>query len=322
MRTPVVQSALIRNDLLKDLAERIGTSDLLEWIEERSSRLARLGWTKPGVVRLTRRLLQECRIDRIMPMQSKLPRIASLVPAGDRKFIIYYKQSIVGTRLRFALAHEIGHTLWLDNSRDIGPRPISPLQQIFGEDPTIEFLCNRFGAALLLPRAAVMKIYTETTKGLPHGLIALHLIPGFALRFDVDEQLVARRLAYELFPTEVVLIALRWKDGAWITRWSTIPASLNQKERTLNGSTLALKSSQGRVIPGDWVPESPIGLTVETSFVPQWRLAFLSHPRESRAKPFPAAAKEINCGLPIRGMITRTGYNCYLALRVADLLDS
>jgi Zn-dependent peptidase ImmA (M78 family) len=309
-------SPAISTSLLNDLACRLGTSDVFQWIEGEASRLARLGWRSPGVVRLSDKLLHARGIVKVEPTVSALPRTAFITNNEDGSYTIYYKKSVFGTRLRFAIAHEIGHTLWLrldENSKQ--SRPISPYQQVFGDDPTIEHLCNRFAAALLVPREPATRIYLGLLDQRIANPLALHLIPSLARRFDVDEQLVARRIAFELFPADVILVSLRWKAGKWLTRWVAIaPSFLGQSKELIP----AISSSMRRSIPKAWMPDLPPSTTVEVALPSEWNEAFRPHLRGERAKPFIRYTNKAKSP-PLKGLAARLGEICYLAFNIGDL---
>jgi len=80
-------------------------------------------------------------------------------------------------RLRFRLAHEVGHTLFYDRS---APRP----RPLVGTSPTQEAFCDEFARALLIP-----PVYAATLAPTAISVVDLHA------RFDVSVELACRALS-------------------------------------------------------------------------------------------------------------------------------
>lgn len=98
-------------------------------------------------------------------------------PAGGWDTVPEHLREEVGRqRLRFRVAHEIGHSFFFSRTGDT-PEPLLPTS------PKEEEFCDAFAGALLVPRDVVLG--TETT---PEGVVELHR------RFDVSMQCAAHAL--------------------------------------------------------------------------------------------------------------------------------
>jgi Zn-dependent peptidase ImmA (M78 family) len=253
--------------LIKDMEKKLNTSNLYLWIDNEAERIAHLGLSNTNFVNFTPKLMRECKIHDLVPITNRIAgEDAYVIPNGD-KYVIYYNENLPEHRLRFAIAHEIGHTYWIKPSSD--NLPLSSLQLNKGRDPNIEYLCDRFAASLLLPRKFFLN-FLETnysSNNFKEQLIpSLHLIPLLAKEFHVSEQAVTRRLFFELFPQKIAVICIRNKNSSsslylidslaqkakWEVYWCVIPAKL-QKQGTIAGFIIPFKT-QGRNIPDGMIP--------------------------------------------------------------------
>lgn len=255
--------------LLSDLARKVGATDLLSWIDEEAQSLSRLGWADNVGLRFSRSLLRARRIVALDPLFERSRRIsgdAFLEARGDNYGISYVKSRLVEAQ-RFAIAHEIGHTYWIEPGPEM--RPISQLQFVGGPDPTIEAICDRFAACLLLPRLQIQRIFTNKAIDARLELRALELIPEVARRFRVLEKLVARRVFQELYPAAVAVIAIRYVNERWRVDWTVVSDRLRAAE-SVEGVAVPIRSSRGRVIPSSWIPDLPVGRAQEASLDARW----------------------------------------------------
>lgn len=272
------QGLRLNEALWEDLKRRLGTQDLIEWLEDEAERVARLGRAQPGRVDLfSPGLLRDRRISALRP-KPYIPGLATIIPRNGTYEVLYAPyQRLEDTR--FCIAHEIAHTFWFSFERP--GEPISPLQRAMGDDPTIEWLCNRGGAAILLPRGDV-RPFAETSHR------ALQLIPQLATQYLVPERLVARRLFQECWNSQVSVLGVTLRVGAAIPagRIAWMVASRENGRRR--------KSATGRVVPSDMIPQTPNGLTVRVEIDGRWLLLTDADPSERRAKPlgsYPPQAK-------------------------------
>jgi hypothetical protein len=96
--------------LWADLQQRLGTNDLVEWLETASTRLAELGRTQLGRIAFTSTLLRDRRISVLLP-KPYLSALATIVPRCGR-YEVYYRPFQRVEDQRFWIAHEIAHTFW------------------------------------------------------------------------------------------------------------------------------------------------------------------------------------------------------------------
>ena len=248
------------NQLIRDLEQRLRTTSLFEWIEERAEALAALdGTARRSLVDFCADLLEALRVVSIEPAALAVGQARTVACEGG--FKILYKYDLPIQLRRFAIAHEIGHILWFAPGR--GTQPLSPQQMTLGHDPTIELLCDRFAAALLLPRSRFRAWLEQTLNASPRASFLARL-PDAAEEFCVYEQAVARRYFFELFPRSVAVVCVARSDrgtGAgrsWITRWCVLPSIMAARER-LPGVKVPLKSARvlpPGMLPAEWSPRT------------------------------------------------------------------
>lgn len=283
----------------RDLERRLGTSDLVEWLEREAERLAQLGRSRTGRVDFSPALLRDRRIGKVQA-KPNLPALATIrwQPSGYEIAFASFHRRIEDRR--FAIAHEIAHTFWFAPG---SMEPLSPLQGVLGDDRTVEWLCNRTAAAMLVPRSDVLNLAREMPR-------ILHHVPVLAKRYLVPERLVARRLYHELScATDFCIVAVGTNSHgdeagsariAWCAQMSSKPT---QK-----------KQAAGRVVPAELLPNVNPGDTHEVGVDGRWWVLMDSLVNPSRAKPldqYPA--------MPIvRAWAAKTGGTVYLALSRRD----
>src|SRR5690348_6989778 len=168
----------------------LGTSSILDWVEDHCSRLATLGLTNDSHIRFTKPLLDRVGIQEIRE-STLVDGLAQISPADGGGFRI----ELLPLRRRpwdqrFWIAHEIAHTFWFrKGSNQI---PLSDLQVRYGTDSTIEWLCNRAAAALLIPKFLMEMRKNNSLFQLASG--QLHLMASCATNLRVSERLLARRI--------------------------------------------------------------------------------------------------------------------------------
>jgi hypothetical protein len=252
--------------LWRDLERRLGTHDLVEWLETEAERVATLGRNGRSPVAFTAALLRD---RNVISHRSKpyLPALQTIL-ATPQGYEIHYSPFQRIEDQRFGIAHEIAHTFWL--TTDGSGRPVSPLQRVIGDDPTIEWLCNRGAAAILLPRSDLAKVVDNVP-------FVLHQIPSIAAHYIVPERLVARRILHELAKTggDADILAVRLKDKQARVWWFS-PAP---------GKPEVNKRVENRVIPQGCLPDVPSGKTTEVELDGRWWLLGSSASSPSRAKP-------------------------------------
>jgi hypothetical protein len=116
-------------------------------------------------------------------------------PLGGWRPVPYLlRGAIQRQRLRFRVAHEIGHSFFYDRSAEVPRRHI-------GNSQRQEEFCDRFAADLLLPRDVV-----AATEPSPQALVAL------AVRYDVSLQLAVRSFSAQ-WPDLLVALLVQGPEG-------------------------------------------------------------------------------------------------------------
>lgn len=296
----------INQNLIKDLENRLGVDDIFSWLDLEGERLAQYGMTKEGYVEFTSTLKSERGISEIKEVPGGLRgEDASIVPgSGAIDYVIHFKQGIPENHMRFAIAHEIGHTYWFKKSGTLDP--LSPFQVSTIHDASIEFLCDKFAAALLLPRNDLLKLLEKWGVSPNPEIPPLHLIRLLAQRYKIAEQAVARRLFYQLIPRKYALLCIKSvgskitnldlfedkrlsRNLKWKVVWCALPDE-DQHYRLSNDVRIPFKTS-GRAIPDEMIPSIAQNGTCILDLDLRWwkgvqgqpskysRISFKYHPR-------------------------------------------
>jgi hypothetical protein len=245
---------------VRDLAQRIGTANLLEWIDRTAETLAEFGKINTGLVWLTDSLLRARRI--VAVEQGELAGHARITWRGDG-YLITCRRGLPEVDRRFAIAHEIGHTYWFVDGTT---RPLSPSQMDVGRDQTIETLCNRFAAALLLPRRWLENwlLRHDWTQRSPR----LELIPRVASLLGTPERAVAKRVVHEIHGRDCAIICVQKTRQTARIMWCVLP----HHRKTLGdiaGMRIAMRTYR-KVIPTDMIPNAVEQLTTTASLDGRW----------------------------------------------------
>lgn len=291
---------LLNSALWQDLQLRLATNDLIEWLEVESERVAALGRTHQNRIAFVGELLRDRRIATIQP-KPFISALATIV-SGSRGYEIFYRPFQQLEDQRFWIAHEIAHTFWY--APDGLGRPLSPLQSAVGDDSTIEWLCNRGAAAILLPRLS----FSEMSAQMPGNL---HSISSIAKQYLVPERLVARRLLHELAGKTSAVLAVRIeaKDGQshGVVRWMADTPHRTRGKRQV----------RGRLVPCEMLPNISSQTTSEVELDGRWWL-LLNH-RLGRQRTRPLSQER---PLPTnKGWVGRDHDTWYLALPALSLSD-
>lgn len=278
----------VRSRLIADLSTRVGAGDLFEWIETKAEEL---GVLHPGAGRgpitLSPTMLRARNVRRVV--EDPMVQRARIVP-GDGGFQIRLNPSLPVLAQRFAIAHELGHTFWFASSGET--TPLSPCQSVGARDPEIEMLCDRFAAALLLPRQRLFQWLRAYGVEPADERPCFELLTSAARAFSVAEQAVARRLYVDLRHSPLAIVWSRRisrvrlfdstaSSSRWETSWCAVPefvrsAALGRQQ------TIALKSK--RRIPDDMVPKIAERETIETHLDRRWSTGVTPQPRPSVRK--------------------------------------
>lgn len=254
-----MRDLVVRRLAVKALEDALRCEDLFEWVELEATKLAKLG-SGNGRVLFTDELLQNRGIRAVVREGSNALTHDAVIEFGERGWVIRYAAT-TSRRIRFSLAHEIGHTYFADADG----KPVSRIAYRF--DPTVESVCSYFARALLLPRDRVFERLRKL--GGQGSIPPLHLVPALADEFQVSEQPVARRLVFDLFDgfLAVVCISNRGGSEGWRTTWC---APLGEYDLPKSSGWRVPLASNGRRIPPDMVPTCERGRTTETSLDGRW----------------------------------------------------
>lgn len=277
--------------LLEDLSARLGTVDLLQWIEQRTTGLARLGW-REGRVALSRDLLESAGIVGVA-YDPLVEGLAEMRPAEGGHYQVKVRGFPSAVQRRFSVAHELAHTFWF--APDLPARALSPWQSQLASDPTIEWLCNRAAAALLVPRGLLEHGIRRFGSHIDADPPRLDLLWDFAAQYQVPLQMLARRWFHEILAWPINLVCLRPANedspGVMITEWHAGHEVGRAKARPL----------YSKRVPATAVPASESGVTTRTSLDGRW-LTFVGQAREiKRLKSF----KYFPCANDIDGLVAR-----------------
>jgi hypothetical protein len=245
--------------LIDDLQSRLGTDDLLAWLDEEADKLSSEGRAPAGYVHFSATLLQKRKIRRIC--EAEIIGKACIKPSQDEYYEIAYNPILSQHALRFAIAHEIGHTYWFKPGG--GAKPLSPLQRRLGRDPDIEHLCNRFAESLLLPLSEIKCLELQNRAGLPR----LDLIVAVSNKYRLQERAVVRKLFGGAQSQLAGIVCLqKLASQRWVTRWCVIPMRAYER-RSPSGFGIPLHGK--KTVPTQMVPEIPLGKTVTTQGLKQ-----------------------------------------------------
>ena len=275
MLTPRV-SAEDESPVMRELASRVGGRDLFEWIEERARHLANLGRTSDGAVRVNRRLRSVCGIESITP--DAMSARAELRADGER-YTIRFNRALPQEVQRFSIAHEIGHTLWMNGALGHSVKNLSTTVGL--RNRTIEMLCDYFAGALLMPDEDVKRLVEHhAARGVSRGRYGeelecpLELIPRLADRFRVQRRIAAWRLLVVQRLASWAVIRVEKHHGrlgelplggkeperrGWETTWYET-GTLRRKLATVEGYGVPFGTPRRR-IPIDMVPDEVTGET-------------------------------------------------------------
>lgn len=312
----------LNRSLLEDLANRLNTGDVVSWLDDVAQDLSNIGRRANGAVAITKKLLATRNIARVQP-RANMVKAAYIIP-GPEGYEIYYNQQIdeypwptASMHRRFVVAHEIGHTLWF--KPDGKCEPLSDRQTTRFGDMTIEYLCDRFAAALLLPRGALQEYLQgrDACKGQP----LLHLVPGLARHFGLWEQAAARRLVHEVAGLNMAVVCARRdedqeaKDERWKVSWCAVPLHV-RIAGMVKGFAIPFKTSS-RIIPSDMLPEEPsdgIGVTRTCILDMRWKYGCTPQ-REGRKKGRASGPlRLLSARDDMRGFAYREGGRLYVAV--------
>ena len=248
--------------VIRDLQGILGCKNLFEWIEDRATELSRYGGAQSDRVQLTKQLFEERKIVAVQ-VTEKLKQNAT-IHMTNSGYTIRCARGLPPERVRFALAHEIGHTYFFKPDGDY----VSALQT--HNDRTVEALCDYFARSLLVPRDRLeLKLYRLGHFGA--SIPPLHLTPILARDFGVAEQAIARRLVFDFWEDLQAVVCITDRGSSdrpnWRTNWCATAA--NNVLGIPSGWRIPL-DTHGRKIPADMVPNISTGETARVSVDGRW----------------------------------------------------
>ena len=259
------------------------------------------GRSTAGHIHFSTPLLQSRKIRQIA--EARIVGRACIRPSLGEYYDISYNPKLSIPALRFAIAHEIGHTYWFRPGG--GAKPLSPLQRTLGRDPDIEYLCNWFADALLFPLDVVRasRSHFESTKALP-----LDLIPTLGAKLRVNEKTVVRRLFFRSEMMLTALVCLRSTENEhWKTQWCAL-SNNSYEDHVASGFKIPLLSK--RVIPQQMIPDVSEGQCEAFDLDGRWWAGIKQVPLAIARIPF----AQIPQGTPRKGFAHRMNDRIYIAL--------
>lgn len=275
-----------------DLARRLNTPQPEDLIEVEAQKLAKISIKANGYVPLTASLFKAAGLVGVRREHSRrgAGALAHLQRSSSGLEVVV--SSVLEPRdVRFAVAHEIGHLLWLADRGELGA--LSPLQSRLNSDARVESLCNRFAAALLMPRDTVLEWLDQVEPAWRQQPICLHLIAPLATHFGTPERAVTRRLFFEMHSLRIAVVCARKSRrgpglgpngvSGWELSWAATP---DFPRNCLDGSGFSLVGhSSRRRIPEGWIPAPMGGGTESHSTMAPWRKLFEPMPKKQARLP-------------------------------------
>lgn len=311
--------------IVYQLASRIDQSDVLEWIEERAQCFAELGKTSDGTVEVGRALRRACGVKAIVPGPTSA---RAELRSEDGHYCIVFNPVFSPDIQRFSIAHEIGHTLWMEGACDKASRNLCSTTGL--NDETIELLCDYFAAALLMPRGDIGQIVQRHRDSRSFGRsvseaekFPLELVPALARRFRVQRRIAAwRLLRLQGLSSWVVIRVQNRREGigflpfldgesgaeTWEAAWYAM-GDMRRRLPTVDGYSVPFDGRR-RKIPSDMIPR---GLSAEG------RVLALDSRWWDGVRPVPDARARIPMsrwasGSTGRGLAARIEDSVYIAL--------
>ena len=309
-----MKDIVIAEPVVFDLQERLGCKNVFSWIENEALKLTKYSSGSTIRVNLSRRIFEQRGV-RTVQVVKGLAQTATITYV-ESGYSIQYPPGLPPERLRFSLAHELGHTLFF---RPNG-QPVSALQS--HSVRTIEGLCDYFARSFLLPRARVTRRLAQLGHVTAH-VPPIHLTPTLARDFGVAEQAVARRLVFDFsgdFYAAVCITDNGENEGQedWRTNWCAVSAESAKEMPT--GWRIPLDTG-GRKIPSDMVPVVPCASTRVVSLDGRWYSSVIPQSRAdsrrwlSRISPAPFRPGVVGGALIENTLLSRGRKRYFVAVK-------
>ena len=159
---------------------------------------------------------------------------ARLVAPGKGKAIIEYNPNQPRSRIRFSVAHEIGHTLFPDYQQTTRNR--MKLLESRPDEWQLELLCNLAAAEMLMPSGSITK----------------EMVGGFSI-----EKLMALWREYEVSP-EALLIRTARSTNQPISVFAAARAGDETTPSYRVDYCIPSRSSQIQIAPGTMIPDASL----------------------------------------------------------------
>ena len=283
--------------------------------------LANLG-SNGGAIRFTRELLQSRGIHTVVRDASGTMSEEATITFDGSGYLIRYSAPLRSTRVRFSLAHEVGHTYFVDG---VG-RPWSGLQN--RTDQTVESVCDFFARALLMPRDRLTSRIEWLDPRQP-AIPPLHLVPRLAAEFDVSEQVAARRMVFDLFQDFMAVICVTHRDDSRICTWRTNWCASEGGDDLPKSSGWRIPlDTNGRRVPDTMVPNTDPGIAVPVSLDGRWRQSCRPTTRANSRIPLSRLVPSSQCRAVVahvsvdRGLFDEPLRKCFVALYAETFVAS
>lgn len=225
----------ISEPIQKFICKNFRVPSIYHWINSIGDSISEsLNLKSPPVYLTDSRLLDQHSILAVVPREI-VSEEAAIIPTEDG-YIVYYNPKRNKNRIRFSLAHEIGH-IYLD-SPDKPGKPLFWLIDWISSEP----LANRIGASILMPT----KFLPDTSKTIPQFLEGLS---SMACDFSVSENAIAMRYIsdlslYSCFIIKAKQVKSKKNPPIWKVEWSVAPECLQQSLDNLFGKNPIINLEQ------------------------------------------------------------------------------
>ena len=163
---------------------------------------------------------------------ANLLREAYIVPRQGGFELRFRSSGQSGGRVRFSIAHEIGHTYFFDTEAN-PPRKLSIWRGLESDE---ERLCDIFASELLMPEEMIRRFLPDHTQQ------SLSVVIQLSKKFKVTYEALSRRLIEDLAAWDAIVIGVSWSakelpsgkgssmkesnTNKWRLLWSSLPTRL------------------------------------------------------------------------------------------------
>ena len=240
---------------------KINYKSIFYWLERSAEDLANINCSslKFSVNIVNKEILKKCKVLNFQKIEGLLQNAS--IESYKGGYQIKFRNGLPKERFRFTIAHELGHTLFLNENKH-GSK-ITHFDSIKNFD--IEMLCDYFAAALLIPKSRITPALNHLSFAKdPKIETPLHLFWRLAEMFEVASQVVARRLLFNIWENYKIVFEIKRKYNIysrandWQVTWYA--ASMNSYGPLPCGWFVPLDRN-GKKIPYEMIPDIPINKT-------------------------------------------------------------